>query len=180
MRDTNSLENNLIIRDDLPRDSILYESEMNDFMVIHEGEQITEDIQLLRDMGYDNRMINKIYILLHPESIERAIDYMTEIDGIFQHNFFENNYHTKDRNLCFICKKPRSCHLDYIPAEFLEDNDYDYDFNFNNSIYNNNINNNNINNNININITNNPILTKKEIYICNVCFEDIDEDALKI
>ena len=98
MRDNNSFEDNLIIRDDLPRDSLIYENEMSNFMVMHEGEQIAEDIQLLRDMGYDNRMINKIYILLRPESIERAIDYMTEVDGIFQHDFFENNYHTKDNH----------------------------------------------------------------------------------
>ena len=162
MRDNNSFEDNLIIRDDLPRDSLIYENEMSNFMVMHEGEQIAEDIQLLRDMGYDNRMINKIYILLRPESIERAIDYMTEVDGIFQHDFFENNYHTKDRNLCFICKKPRSCHLDYIPAEFLADNDFN--FNFNDDHINNNNINNNINN-ININININKILCLVNIYI---------------
>ena len=161
----NALETNLIEineNEDIQRDTVFYDKQINDFMVIHEGEQITNDIQLLRDMGYDNKMINKIYILLHPESIERAIDYMTEIDGIYQHDFFQNNYQSKDRNLCFICKKPRRCHLDYIPEEFLEDNNFNLDFD-------NNINNNNI-------LDNNLNVKPKEIFMCIVCFEDIDEE----
>ena len=152
---------------EISNDSFTYENQMNNFMEIHEGEQIANDIQLLRDMGYDNRMINKIYILLQPESIERAIDYMTEVDGIYQHDFFENHHQKKDKNLCFICKKPRRCHLDYIPEEFLED------INFNN---NNNNDFNIININMNDDINSNIIIKKKETYICNVCFEDIDED----
>ena len=155
------LENNLIDDGrDIPRDSFIYEEEMKNFMVIHEGEHIINDIELLRNMGYDNRMINKVYILLNPESLERAIDYMTEVDGIYQHDFFENNYPGKDRNLCFICKKPRRCHLDYIPEEFLQDNDYDYNFNGNNNLIDDNI------------LVNN----KKTTYTCNVCFEDIEEE----
>ena len=47
-------------------------------------------------------MINKVYILLRPENIERAIDYMTEIDGIYQHNFFENHHKTKDKGLLYL------------------------------------------------------------------------------
>ena len=160
--DNNDLEKNFIEgTNELPRDSFIYEEEMKNFMVIHEGEQITNDIELLRSMGYNNTMINKVYILLSPESIERAIDYMTEVDGIIQHDFFENNYHAKDRNLCFICKKPRNCHLDYIPEEFLRDNDFDYNFN------------NKIDNDINID---NIVINKKKNYVCNVCFEDIDEE----
>ena len=111
------------------KDSDFYENEIKEFMLIHEGEQISNDIQLLRDMGYDNKMINKVYILLHPETIDRAIDYMTEIDGIIQHDFFENHYKLKDRNLCFICGKTKRYHLDYIPEEFLEDNNFDFNFN---------------------------------------------------
>ena len=156
---------------EISNDSFTYENQMNNFMEIHEGEQIANDIQLLRDMGYDNRMINKIYILLQPESIERAIDYMTEVDGIYQHDFFENHHQKKDKNLCFICKKPRRCHLDYIPEEFLED------INFNN---NNNNDFNIININMNDDINSNIIIKKKETYICNVCFEDIDEDEKNI
>ncbi len=81
----NDLEDNLINdgENELPRDSVIYENEMNNYIEMHEGDHIANDIQLLRDMGYNNKMINKVYILLHPESIERAIDYMTEVDGIY-------------------------------------------------------------------------------------------------
>ena len=61
-------------------------------------------------MGFDKKMINKVYILLRPENIERAIDYMTEINGIYQHNYLSSN---KEQNLCFICKKPKINHLDH-------------------------------------------------------------------
>ena len=41
------------------------------------------------------------YILLRPENIERAIDYMTEIDGIYQHNFVPSS-NPKEKLLCFF------------------------------------------------------------------------------
>ena len=39
--------------------------------------KLKSDIELLNSMGFDRTMINKVYILLNPENIERAIDYMT-------------------------------------------------------------------------------------------------------
>ena len=57
----NPLENSLFNigeNEEIPRDSIYYENQINNFMGRHEGEQIVNDIQLLRDMGYENRMIN--------------------------------------------------------------------------------------------------------------------------
>ena len=160
MKNYNLKANLIDIRDnnDLS-DSFNYENEINNFIEIHEGDNIVKDIQLLRDMGYDNGMINKIYILLQPESIERAIDYMTEVDGIFQHDFFENNHKNKDKNLCFICKKPRRCHLDYIPEEFLNDG-LNYNNNFNNGFDDNNYldDNNGINSNLIVN-------KKKHLYV---------------
>ena len=159
MRD--ELEVNLIDDRKELRDSFYYEQEMNDFMSHHEGEQIANDIETLRFMGYDDKMINKVYMLLNPETIERAIDYMTDIDGVMQHDFFENNYKSRDRNLCFICGKTKRFHLDYIPEEFLEDN-FDFNDNINNNL--------DINNNIN----NNPM--KKEVFMCSICYEDMLED----
>ena len=158
-------------RNEIPKDSFYYENEMNEFMLFHEGEQIVNDIQLLRDMGYENKMINKVYILLHPETLERAIDFMTEIDGVMQHDFFENNDKSKDRNLCFICGKGRRFHLDHIPEEFLENNNLDFNFNDNN--LNNNINNNDVDINININ---NDLGHRKEVFMCNICYEDMLEE----
>ena len=65
-------------------------------------------------------MINKWYILLKPENIERAIDYMTEIDRIYQHNFISSS-NTNAKTLCFMCKKIKNNHLDYIPDDLLID-----------------------------------------------------------
>ena len=39
---------------------------------------------------------------------------MTEIDGIYQHDFIASS-NPKENLLCFISKKPKQNHLDYIP-----------------------------------------------------------------
>ena len=44
---------------------------------------------------------------------------MTELNGVYQHNFFENHNSSKDKGLCFICKKARQFHLDYNSDELL-------------------------------------------------------------
>ena len=153
------------------RDTLTVENEFKVLMTTEEGEKIKADIELLKDMGYNKTMINKIYILLHPENIERAIDYMTEINGIYQHNFFENHISTKDKNLCFICKKPKQYHLDYIP-------DYLLDNNINNQ--NNNSNNEFIEqDSLDFSYEVKKDSAKEEKNVdneCNVCFEEIGEN----
>ena len=152
--------------EEVPRDTVFYDNEISDYMVNHEGEQKAKDIMLLRDMGYDSKMINKIYALLRPENIERAIDYMTEINGIYQHNFFENHIRNRDKKLCFICEKPKRFHLDYIPDDLLGELNLNNDFN--------NVLDNNMNNNINDSF--NLIVKRNETFLCTVCFEEIDEE----
>ena len=102
------------------KNTITIDKEINDFIGNDEGQNIKADIELLNSMGFDKKMINKVYILLAPESIERAIDYMTEIDGIYQHDFIASS-NPKEILLCFICKKPKQNHLDYIPENLLID-----------------------------------------------------------
>ena len=102
------------------RNSNAIESEMDSFLDTEEGKHIQADIELLNSMGFDKKMINKVYILLGPANIERAIDYMTEIDGVYQHDFISSTNSNED-NLCFICKKPPKNHLDYIPENLLID-----------------------------------------------------------
>ena len=104
------------------RNSNLIDSEMDDFLGTEEGKHIQADIELLNSMGFDKKMINKVYILLSPANIERAIDYMTEVDGIYQHDFISSG-NPQEENLCFICKKPPKNHLDYIPDNLLEDSE---------------------------------------------------------
>ena len=113
-----NVEENLI--EPNQRNTVAIENEMQSFLETNEGENIKSDIQLLVQMGFDRTMINKVYILLKPIGIDRAIDYMTEVDGIYQHDFLES---TKDKSLCFICKKPKRNHLDYIPDEIQNDHD---------------------------------------------------------
>ena len=103
------------------KNTIEIDEEINDFIDNDESQNIKADIELLNNMGFDKKMINKVYILLAPENIERAIDYMTEIDGIYQHDFIASS-NPKENLLCFIiCKKPKQNHLDYIPENLLID-----------------------------------------------------------
>ena len=98
------------------RNTVMIESKIENLLETNEGQNIKTDIELLKDMGYDKKMINKIYILLRPENIERAIDYMSEINDIYQHNFLPST-NPNEKFLCFICKKRKQFHLDYIPDD---------------------------------------------------------------
>ena len=146
------------------RNSNVIEQEMESFLETEEGQHIKDDIELIKSMGFDKKMINKVYLLLRPENIERAIDYMTETDGIYQHDFIEGS----NPNECFICKSRKNNHLDYIPDDLLNDD-------VNNNLINNIQQNNDLiieeainqeNKNIKINVDNN-------IEECEVCYEEI-------
>ena len=163
------------------RNSNAIDSEMNNLLDTEEGQHIKADIELLNSMGFDGKMINKVYILLGPANIERAIDYMTEIDGVFQHDFISSS-NNNENNLCFICKKPPKNHLDYIPENLLVDAQ-------NNNLNNNNIGQNEVNieednlifennqNNNNKNdIKDNDDFNFEE---CQVCFEELSKEDIE-
>ena len=155
-----NVEENLI--EPNQRNTVGIDNEMESFMETSEGENIKSDIQLLFQMGFDKKMINKVYILLKPPSIDRAIDYMTEVNGIYQHDFLEST-NPKEKSLCFICKRPRQNHLDFIPDEVQNEND------------------NLINNNQHdIIIKNDDDLIKDNINAdCEVCYEELNEKEIK-
>ena len=44
------------------RNSMIVEDELNNFFDKEEGQNIKLDIELLNNMGYDKKMINKVYI----------------------------------------------------------------------------------------------------------------------
>ena len=46
----------------------------------------------LEEMGFNINMIRKMYLVLKPRNIEEAIDYMTEIDGVMQHDFHKDTF----------------------------------------------------------------------------------------
>ena len=92
---------------DFSRESLLTDSSYN------------ADFQILEEMGYDSIMIKKVYAFLKPQSIEQAINLMTEQEGIYYHNFFKDYKHKK--KTCYICGKLPEYHTDYLPEELNED-----------------------------------------------------------
>jgi hypothetical protein len=97
-------------------DTISIDNQIEDLLDTDEGQNIRSDIELLKEMGFDKKMINKVYILLRPANIQNAIDFMTEIDDKYQHNFMQSAK-PEEKDLCFICKKPRENHMDYNQNE---------------------------------------------------------------
>jgi hypothetical protein len=165
-----NVEENLIDQSD--RNSNAIEGEIEIFLDTNEGQNIKADIELLTEMGFDRKMINKVYILLRPENLERAIDYMSERDGIYQHNFIAST-NPKEKNLFFICKRPRQNHMDYIPTDILNEGMNDN----NNNFVNREINLIDINDNVNHNNNNknkfdNDFLSDE----CEVCYEEVNEE----
>ena len=147
------------------KNSFMIEDEIIQILDNDEGQNIKADIELLKSMGFDKKMINKVYILLRPENIERAIDFMTEIDGVYQHDFIASS-NPNEKSLCFICKKPINNHLDYIPDNLLIDAD---------------MNDNQINNHQIIIDEPKDIIDQKDdendLYgECEVCYEEINKE----
>ena len=170
--------------DQVTRSTVAIEREMEILFDSEEGKNIKADIELLNSMGFNKKMINKVYLIFKPENIERAVDYMTEIYGVYQHIFIEG----RNPNECFICKRPRKNHIDRISHQHLNNN-------MNNNNFYNHQNNNLINNNQNLinieeenideenNNYNNNDTDNFKIDECEVCYEEIykaDRDLNKI
>ena len=71
-----------------------------------------KDMETILSMGYDEKMIRKIYIFLKPNELNEALDYLTQQDGIYHHDFMERHGH---KNKCFICGQPPENHINYEP-----------------------------------------------------------------
>ena len=155
------------------RNSKVIESEMRIFLDSNDGKKIREDIELLNQMGFEKRMINKVYMLLRPESIERAIEYMSKVNGIYQHRFIPGKKSKHKISVCFICKRSKKRHIKEDINDHIKEDDEDSD-NDNND----NINDNNINTKNRIDI-NNDITEKKtndNSEECSVCCDEINEN----
>ena len=48
------------------------------------------DEQALIDMGFDSGMVRKVYLFLKPNNINEAIELMTEVNGVYQHDYYES------------------------------------------------------------------------------------------
>ena len=73
-----------------------------------------EDVAILTEMGFNSSMISKVYIFLHPTSINQAIQFMTQENGKYQHNFYRQTSSTNSiSNCCFICGEEPKNHHDH-------------------------------------------------------------------
>ena len=134
----------------------------------------TNDLEELILMGYDVKMVKKVYIFLKPVDINEAIDFLSEENGIYHHDFLER--HGKN-DVCFICGKSAKDHINYEPKrksllETIRDS-------LGNSKK--NLNSNNINfsknNNLELNIDDQNEDKKSESsVICELCMENITKE----
>lgn len=67
-----------------------------------------EDVEYLKSMGFDEKMIIKVYILLKPKSTRQAELLMTKQEGFYIHRFYVSKRSTND--LCAICGKGKEYH----------------------------------------------------------------------
>ena len=121
------------------------------------------DIIFLIKSGYDKKTIIKLYILIKPLNVEEAVNYLTKVNGLYQHIFYNS---PNDDEYCEICGEKKEMHIN--------DNTI-FNFSYNNST--------NINDKSNQeDITNREnIKNKEEIeFKCKICEDDIsEEDKIK-
>ena len=72
------------------------------------------DMNTILSMGYDEKMIRKVYIFLKPNDINEALDYLSQQDGIYHHDFMERH---GQKNKCFICGAAPENHINYEPQK---------------------------------------------------------------
>ncbi len=67
------------------------------------------ELKILKEIGFSELMIKKVYSNIKPNSLEDAIKFMSRnINDIYQHKFYKD----KD-NKCFYCEKEPEYHIDY-------------------------------------------------------------------
>ena len=129
----------------------------------------TNDLEELILMGYDVKMVKKVYIFLKPVDINEAIDFLSEENGIYHHDFLER--HGKN-DVCFICGKSAKDHINYEPKrksllETIRDSLGNSKNNINFSK----------NNNLELNIDDQNKDKKSESsVICELCMENITKE----
>ena len=69
-----------------------------------------KDMDTILSMGYDGKMMRKVYIFLKPNDINEALDYLSQENGIYHHDFMERH---GQKNKCFICGQPPKNHINY-------------------------------------------------------------------
>ena len=67
---------------------------------------------ILLDMQFPSYLIKKVYAFLKPNSLEQAIQFMSQENNIYQHNFYINS-HKKEKNKYYICGESPQYHINY-------------------------------------------------------------------
>ena len=149
--------------------------------------KFTADMNTILSMGYDEKMIRKVYIFLKPNDINEALDYLSKQDGIYHHDFMERH---GQKNKCFICGAAPANHINYEPKKrnsLLKSirNSIGYSSDKINS----NIVSNNVENNENNALLGEPLIDskntketnssipKKQI-VCDLCLENMKEEEI--
>ena len=71
-------------------------------------ENIKVDIHKLIDLGYDRKMVVKLYLIMNPIDLNEAIEYLSKKNGLYQHKFHTNS---KKKNICEICGEIKENHI---------------------------------------------------------------------
>ena len=100
MRYENESKNNSISDDSI--NSIMINEQQNN--------KLKEDFTKLKSLGFNKKLIIKVYNFLNPIDIKDAIKMMSKINGIYQHNFFLRKNKTLN-DKCFICNETREFHI---------------------------------------------------------------------
>jgi len=123
-------------------------------------ENIKVDIHKLIDLGYDRKMVVKLYLIMNPINLNEAIEYLSKKNGLYQHKFHTDS---KNKNICEICGEIKENHILENEKTITEkniNNNSSLDFSFV------------ININMEENINNNE---KKN---CNICFDSIIDNNI--
>ena len=91
----------------------------------------SEEKLLLKDMGFEEELINTIYKNMHPINLQEALDYLNKNEkGQFTHSFLIN-----EKNVCTICGLGRKDHeSDTVFVDQLDEDIIDED-NLNTSLF---------------------------------------------
>ena len=127
------------------RDSLLTDTSYNN------------DFQVLEDMGYKPIMIKKVYAFLKPNSLEQAIEFMTQENGIYLHKYFKDYKHK--RQTCYICGSSKENHLNF--DEIDDENDE-------------------IDENENDNLNDKLLENNGDDFTCNICGENYKKNSNNI
>ena len=77
-------------------------------------QKFKKDMDTLLIMGYEAKMVRKVYIFLKPNDINEAIEYLSQEKGIYHHDFMERY---GQNNKCFICGQSAANHINYKPKK---------------------------------------------------------------